>query len=637
MTNPFLRRATEYIRDSSAFISIVSPEPLINFMARHAKKGTLLDLPVRVIGTPGSGKTMMATLVEFRLVEAILRDQNSEANKALASALAQCGFVDAQGLPTAAAVRLPMESEYRDFWELPYDETIRTRLVLSLVQARAVLGLFRNLTSDRRRKASAVRFILKEDAEAQLERIGGHTSEGIRARAKEVESAIYSIGASLLPPGLEAIPATAQDPYQPFEVIREIEIEWRDGQTVRLKPLIILDDVHELHPKQFEGLFRMLTRREMKIGRWMMMRLDTLSPTAAFRSPEDALPGLQKDRDYIDILLQSQGSRGEERRQFRKMASDMANRYLPLVRPLRDRHYTQFAPLLVEEAPRLSNGKLEELRQLVDREQRKLQISPQRREKIVELVARYVRGAKSSDTTEDVRLGMERILLHRYIKRLEGRSPTLFEMGDPEPKTPLKADSDIAHGARIHLHHKFGRPLHYGLEDLCDASNENAELFLQLAGALVGHMETRAIRNLDPALSPQHQQSGLSEKAEEIIENWSFPFSRRVRSFVDWAAAECVAVSEAPNAHLGAGANAIGIPEDDMPAFLEGDSELLLVLKFAIAYGAIVAVRNYGQGGMLWCLLEMSGPVCLKHGLTFKRGGFIESNVEKLLAVYEDL
>jgi hypothetical protein len=637
MTNPFLRRATEYIRESSAFISIVSPAPLINFMARYAKKGTLLDLPVRVIGTPGSGKTMMATLVEFRLVEAILRDQNSEPNKALASALSQCGFVDSDGLPTTAAVRLPMESEYRDFWELPYDETIRTRLVLSLIQARAVLGLFRNLTSDHRRKAAAIRFILKEDAEAQLERIGGETAEGIRARAREVEGAVYSIGASLLPPALDDISANAKEPYQPFEVIREIEIEWRDGERIRLKPLIILDDVHTLHPKQFEGLFRMLTRREMKIGRWMMMRLDALSPTAAFRSPEEALAGLKKDRDYVDILLQSQGSRGEERRQFRKMATDMANRYLPLVQPLRDRHYTQFGPLLREDAPRLPDGKIEDLRRLVDREQRQLQIAPQRRQKVVELVAQYVKGAKSTDTTEDVRLAMERVLLHRYIKRLETHSPGLFEMGDPEPKKPLKADSTIAEGARIHLHHKFGRPLHYGLEDLCDASNENAELFLQLAGALVARMETRAIRNLDPALTPSQQQSELKSKAEEIVENWSFPFSRKVRSFVDWVAMDCLSVSEAPNARLGAGANAIAIPEEEMPAFLEGNSELLLVLKFAIAYGAIVAVRDYGQGGTYWCLLELSGPVCLKHGLTLKRGGFLESSVGKLLTAYEEL
>jgi hypothetical protein len=125
--NPFLRRATEYIRDDSAFLSIVSPEPLTTFVAKHKKRAVLFDYPVRVIGTPGSGKTMMASLVEFRLIESILRDQSSESNRTLASALTASGFTHGE-VPLIAAVRIPMESEYRDFWELPYDAAIKTKL-----------------------------------------------------------------------------------------------------------------------------------------------------------------------------------------------------------------------------------------------------------------------------------------------------------------------------------------------------------------------------------------------------------------------------------------------------------------------------------------------------------------------------
>jgi hypothetical protein len=35
----------------------------------------------------------------------------------------------------------------------------------------------------------------------------------------------------------------------------------------------ILDDVHTLHPDQFEALFRALARREIRFARWMMMRM----------------------------------------------------------------------------------------------------------------------------------------------------------------------------------------------------------------------------------------------------------------------------------------------------------------------------------------------------------------------------
>ena len=132
----------------------------------------MFDLPVRVIGSPGSGKTMMASLVEFKLVEAILRDQNSSGNRLLAAALNESGFTD-DDVPLIAAVRLPMESEYRDFWELPYEDSIKTRLIASLIQARAVLGLVRNLTASRQRSASEITFHTREDAAAQLTSIGG--------------------------------------------------------------------------------------------------------------------------------------------------------------------------------------------------------------------------------------------------------------------------------------------------------------------------------------------------------------------------------------------------------------------------------------------------------------------------------
>ncbi|XIA62042.1 hypothetical protein ACFIOY_20360 [Bradyrhizobium sp. TZ2] len=633
MTNPFLRRATEYIRDDSAFLAIVSPEPLTTFVAKHKKRALLFDHPVRVIGTPGSGKTMMASLVEFRLIESILRDQSSENNRSLASVLASCGFTQDER-PRIAAIRIPMESEYRDFWELPYEPAVKTKLVLALIQARTILELVRNITSNRRRRVSDIKFIPRDGAGAQLEQIGGSDAEGIVGRARSVERAVYSIGASLLPPSLENIPEEAREPYQPFEAIQEIEIDW-NGSPCRLRPMTILDDVHTLHPNQFEALFRALARREIRFARWMMMRMDALSPNAVFRSADaDALPGLKVERDYLDIFMQTDSVRFDERRQFRKMATDMADRYLRLVQPLRDRNYNRFKDLLGEEPPRLSAGQLNELRALIDREQKDLRISQDRQRKIQQIVDRYVKGAKSLDLGEDVRLMMICVLLHRYVVRTTGQTSDLFA-DDPEPRQPLRVKSTIADAARLILNHKFNRPFHFGLDDLCDASNENAEVFLQLAGALVDRMETKAIRNQDPALTPAQQQSALRDKSKEMIDAWRFPFARKVRALIDRFALDCLEVSAEPNASLGAGANAVGVLEAEMKDLLASESETALMLKYAIAYQAIVAIRNYGQGGKNWCLLELSGPVCLAYGLTLNRGGFLERRVLDLILVQE--
>ena len=627
MANPFLRRATEYIRDDTAFLSIVSPQPLTTFLTLHPRHDDLFNLPIRILGSPGSGKTMLATLAEFRLVETILRDQTNETNRGLAKALADAGFLE-NGRPRIAAVRVPMESEYRDFWELPYDEDIKTKLAMRLVQARTMLALLRSLTVGGTRDLDNIQFIPREASEAQLQQIGGLSAQGIRERALEVQKAVYAVGASLLPPKLQDLPPAAVRPYQPFESIQEIEVDWM-GDRLVVSPLVILDDVHALHPDQFRHIFAAIARREIKFGRWMMMRLDTLSPGAVFRSASSLeTHNLKADRDFIDIFMQGNSKRDAERRRFRVIATDMANRYVPLVQALQNQGQLKFSRLIPTEPHRLTQAKLTKLSTAVDRVQRRLNIASARRQQIDQLVSAYLAGTKSGDKEPEVALAMVRILLHRYNNRIDKMEPNLFEEFDPEPRTSLKADSDVAEGARIHLNEEFGRPLHYGLDTLCDASNENAELFLQLAGALVTRMETRAIRGQSPVLPATVQQVVLSEKARNVMAGWAFPFSRRVLKMVNGLANDCREVSLSKNARLGSGANAIGVPDAEIEEPVHSDDELALILKYAIAHKAIEVQRDYGQGGKQWCLIELSGIVCLRHGLTLRRGGFLERDLD---------
>lgn len=631
MANPFLRRATEYVRDDEAFLSIVSPAPLTTFLATSKHKDDMFEVPVRIIGAPGSGKTMLATLAEFKMVEAILRDKTSSTNRTLAAALAQAGFLR-DGKPHVAAVRVPMESEYREFWELPYEPNVKAKLAFWLVQARAMLGLIRNLTVNKTRDIDGIEFIPRANYEAHLEQIGGLSTVGIRNRALAVQRAIYSVGAGLRAPKFENLPVDATAPYAPFDAISRIRVSWM-GEKIELSPLVMLDDVHALHHDQLEAMFGILSHREMKFGRWLMMRLDALSPGAVLRSSgSQPTHNRASGRDFIDIRMQDDEKKDLARRQFRTMARDMAKRYLPLVEALRNRNNTDIDRLLPSEPPQLTAGQIKQLEEKVAKEQNKLGISSSRRREIDGLVDEYIKRTRSYDNGLDVALAMKRILLHRYAIRIARSTPSLFEDMDPDPKTPLKADSDVAHGARLHLHHEYQRPFHYGVDEICDASNENAEIFLQFAGALVANIETRAIRNNPLPLSARTQQSILVEKAKGIMDAWSFAHAQRVRAMVDSIGKECLTESILSNAPLGAGANAVAILEEEMEA-LPFDDELGMVLKHAIANGAITIERNYGQGGKLWALMELTGTVSLVYGLTFNRGGFLPKKIEYLRQV----
>src|SRR3546814_14124352 len=131
---------------------------------------------------------MLATLAEFRLIETVLRDQTNDTNRELAGALAGAGFLQ-DGCPRIAAVRVPMESEYRDFWELPYEDNIKTKLALWLVQARTMLALIRSLTAGGARELDSIRLIARDASEAQLEQVGGLPARGLRDGALEVQKA----------------------------------------------------------------------------------------------------------------------------------------------------------------------------------------------------------------------------------------------------------------------------------------------------------------------------------------------------------------------------------------------------------------------------------------------------------------
>ena len=626
MANPFLRRATEYIRDPEAFLSVVSPSPLTTFLAQSPYKNELFSHPMRIIGSPGTGKTMLATLAEFKMVETILRDVANSTNRPLANALADAGFVSKKMMPNVAAVRIPMESEYRAFWELPYDPTIKTKLAFRLLQARAMLALIRDLTASGERSIENVRFIPRADYEAHLDQIGGLSPEGIKEKALAVQRAIYIVGAGLRPPPLDQLPQDATAPYAPFDAIEAIEIDW-DGAAIQLHPLAMLDDMHELHHDQLDKLFGLLSHREMRFGRWMMMRLDALSPGVVLRTNVQPTHNRTEGRDFIDISMQVDGDKGAARTKFRKMASDMANKYLPRVEIFANRETPTLANLLPKNSPKLSAANLRNLNESLDKVQDKLKISASRRKAIEDLVADYAASRDANEIGDDIAAAMCRILMHRYDKRREIITPSLFEgINDPEPSTPLKATRDVSNGARIHLHHEFGRPLHYGIEALCDASNENAEVFLQYTGDLVAEVETRLIRRKSLAIPVEDQQRVLRHTAQTRMQNWAFSMATLVRGVVDAISDVCLNESLLPNAPLDQGAMAAAILESEFSE-IPPDSEVLMVLKQAVAHGAINIERNYGQGGKHWCLIELTGTVSLAKGLTMIRGGFVKEKV----------
>lgn len=628
MVNPFEKRATEYLRDDEAFLAVVTPEPLATFFEKPAREGKLYDRLAMIIGTPGSGKTTLARLFQFSTIRTLLRNEGLDNYKALIDALTACGAI-VDGRPTVIGGRLPLEGEYREFWEFPYSDELKSGLMIALLQARTVLAWLRNFQASGI-ALDNVTIVPRADAEAALTSIGGIKGPTVLAKAREIELAIYQVSAALLPPDISEINQDAAAAYRPFDVIESFRIPDGDGE-ISIRPLVIFDDAHSLHPQQLTNLKRWLTRRELKVARWILTRLDALTPADVLSNHESVTeePGLKHTREVTDIWLQSSDDRVNQRRSFRTMAKDMASRYLGQMDAFSKRRLTSLGDLLSTEPVVISASKRSELAKRVDALQKKYAVTQERRRILEEEVDQYLKAA--GEASDDLRLGMLAILLERYAKRVPKRD--LFEgtAEDVEPNRPLSADAGVADGARVQLMHKYERPYFFGIDMLCDASSENAEQFLQLASRLVSQSETQLIRAKPATLSSELQHSLMRERASEIVREWDFPQQQHVRRLAEGLAAECRAKTLEGNASLGGGANAVGILQEEFDAIPSQYPDLARVLQFGVAYNVFVLVPNHGTKKKKWCLIELGGVLLLHHGLTLKRGGFIERRTSDLL------
>lgn len=630
MDNPFLKRATELYRDEEAFLAVVSPEPVSNFLGNSGKDGRLYDRLVLLQGTPGSGKTTIARLFEYRTVASLQKNTQSDYYKTLAASLDKCGLLT-DGEPSIVGCRLPLESDYREIWEFPYNESLRTGLTTALIQCRAVLSWFRNL-SDGGIDETQVELIVKEGSVGGIEAIGGTDGCEVLQRARDVEASLYKIVAALVPPDESSLDNNTTEAYRPFDVVERFRIIDTAGDPRDLQPLVILDDAHTLHPTQYKNIEHWMARRELSVARWILTRLDVMRPEEVFEAsktsvdPHVELPGIISKRDTLPINLQGK-DRKKSRIAFRKLGRDISARYLRKMSIFASRELSSLADLLSDCDISISLTDRKKLTREIDSKQKKLSLSDGVRQKLDERITNY-----RQDLPEDLHLAILSIMLHRHSGRLSGDQKSLFPDEEIEPTKPVVPKLEMIDAARLHLYHKFGRPFYYGIEALCDASSENVEQFLRLASALVNASATNLVRGKPPTLDVRNQTKLLVQRATQAISDWDYPYCKSVQRLTGQIAVLCEQKSLEGNAPLGAGANAYAILQSDFDKLSRTKPDLARILQFAISYSAISLVPNYECKNKLWCVMELGGMVILKHGLTLKRGGFIEGDVDQLEA-----
>jgi len=632
MDNPFKKRRTELIADRRALLSMVSATPIQEFF--RSEKADLIDKLTMVVGTPGCGKTTIAQVIEFESLMTLSTRAAAQINKDLVDVLNQNGLLR-NGVPTLIGHTLPMSTNFRDIWELPYAESVRAALLRAFVQSKAVLGWFRQLETFKVDLAT-VEVVMGPGSDSVATVTGAGDPIRFREYARDIELSIFKIVTALVPPTEKELAAEFMNTrYDVFEVLKGIRVNaWPGEEQVgpsMLRPMMIIDDAHELHPTQFLQLRDWLKSKAIGVSRWLMCRPDVVAPedyrdamTKEALAEDGLTPGSTKGRDYLIKLMQL-GTR--DARRFKPIARDIANRYISVIPEFYRRGLNDLKTMLdTPSGAIIAKGQISQL----EDEVRRLAKSSKFTDKLVDTL----RARIPATAREDEAVAALRILLHRE----RNRTPQLGLLPDDsfreEPVTDDRmAAASLIEGARIQLMHEFKRPYYYGMDKLIGASNANIEQFIRLAGGLVDELLARIIRGREAELNPKAQHAALVTQATQTMNEWDFPYAAVVKQVVDSIAARCKERTLLPNAPLDDGANAIGVPQEEMDRVLERSERLTRVLHFAFAYKALVFVPQYRCKNRDWCLLELGALPCIAYGLTLRRGGFIEDSLSGLKAL----
>lgn len=640
MDNPFKKRAAEFIEEPLALLSLLSAEPVRSFFEKDAS--TCFDRLTLVVGTPGSGKTTLARLLEIDTLVEVIRsaNNNNRESRQLAMTLADLHILEDR-LPSRLAHRIPCGSNFRSIWELPYQERTRSGLLKTFIQVKAALGWLRKL--DRLRvDLRTVKINLYPGMETHSGILRAEDAMAFREYGREVEEQILTAITSLAPPGEEELANTAANaPYNVFDCIESFTVAFIPNVTdkpVTLRPMVIIDDAHELHARQFADVEGWLRNREMKMSRWIMTRVDAIGPTE-FRKAiseieaEENSPGTTAGRDRTIKLLQGEK---RDRKRFRTISRDVCRRYFSQMPAFQKRGIDKLDDCLSSNALNLSKADTQKL------EDRNTSLIEEARfpKQTVELLKSMI----PEELPEEEKKAVLHILLHREKRKTP--QVGLFDdisgddyIDDAEEEDIESTDGDASKkfvkpalitGAAIQLTHEFERPFYHSFDRLADASSDNIEQFISLAGALVGEIETRILRNRKAELDAKQQHVILTRRADEIMRQWDFPHCESVKKLIAFIASRCVARTMEPNAPLSDGANAFGIPQADMDRLEQSAPELVPVIHYAIAYNAITLKENYNCKKRLWCLFELGGIPIVANRLTLNRGGFCEGRLSDL-------
>lgn len=584
------------------------------------------DRPLIIRSAPGAGKTSLLRAVSADTLRVL--DIRRSAHEDIVSQLQALGALNEHGAPAVLGFRVPLVRDYRGIADLEPDHGVAHRMFLRLLDARIVgafcdaLDALVDVSSD-----DVVTLTPDSAGEAALARLGGSTAPELRAWARATEREILDRLDSVLPSDNQVDGHAALYSLRAFSGARL----QTGGATIALRPLLLLDDGHELAPQQRTLLLNAFHDRELHLARWYTERYSAMEP-------EELVGDGEPGRNSVPIRLENEAERmgantrrGKKTRRFDKLLHEIsAKRANALLREY-DNEDLEFAQLL----------DVDEGDELVVRAERASTAIRQRLNEQVGDTARYQRWFADADALSPLESARRWRELEIVVTRDRDRQELgLFELELTEQERNERSSSAIREAADLWLRREFGLPFYWGSDRLAKLAAENIEQYLNLSADVFDEMLAGITLRRGARVSRLRQDAALTVASEQF---WADIPGRRIggraiQQLLRHIAKLCRAETYRPKAPYAPGVTGTALSMRDRarlldPAFRDvtpGAQELFEALHGAIGHNLLRAHTERSVKNDLWMVLYLNRLTCVRYGLPLGYGGFRERTLEHM-------
>ena len=636
--NPFLYRAADARRGSLSetrrFVNLFGVPALALIQKRIQN---IWNIPVILLSAPGAGKSSLMRIFSTKSTQYISQTAASGGNqKALSNWMEDLeAFKD--GKPYALGIWLRMSDEYHfpDQGNDQHQNGFFCALLNSRILLSALIGICDWEELNINKDLSQIELTLKPNTKSITTKAWARWGSG---NGKKLYNKMADLEAQLCDmiddPFWEGNRSDLSHPgLWSLDLLANIEIRI-NNKPFRFRPLVMLDDVHELTAGQSKYILNLSVSRQVSIPFWISLRKHALGLESILTKQIDK--GVEAGRDYEPIDLDDNQ---RNRSDFKKLALEISKLRVNDVASQIGTLSHAFIDFISDNnsdkifLSNLNEKVVEEIKERI------IKSAGSELKRYIELIDEVENGQyKTHEKCRKLRN------LEVFIRREVAKPQRYFDFHKLDIIDFQKHQNKKKYGnvEELFLAIEYKLPYYFGASRLFTLSSKNILQFLRLAGGLFEEIMVAISlgRDRESFLSPKRQHAIISKIGKNFLDEIpiSVRYGNEVFRMVHVVGDMCRHETYRPTAPYDPGVTGIAITMHDLDVLVKkakiGDEDYLTlyrVIESAVAHNIFHPTINYKCKNKNFLVLYLNRLLCVPFKLPLQKGGFREQTLTTLI------